>query len=162
MALVNHVHDLLGGIRLNLVAGHFRADKLVVDQEQLEGVDRADDQIVVAVLAVIEMEAPQLALGQEQGDDVLDVGTLCMVAQVDQYLRLRSHLDRHEMCHAPIGQVSMIESRLVKLILDEHARVGRQRLVRGGKHLFHTPEAIHDVILAGIVGAVGQPDAEPG
>ena len=61
-------------------------DDLVEDQEELQRVDRAGHQVVVGVLAVVEVEAAQLVLVEQDRDDVLDVDARGMVAQVDQHL----------------------------------------------------------------------------
>jgi hypothetical protein len=52
----------------------FRAAErdLAHDPEQLERVDRTDDQVVVRVLAV-EMEAAEQPVREQQRDDLLDV-----------------------------------------------------------------------------------------
>ena len=57
--------------------------ELEEDEEQLERVDRADDQVVVGVLAVVEVEAAEPPLAVQQGDDLLDVHALRVVAEVD-------------------------------------------------------------------------------
>ena len=68
------------------------AGELAEDQEQLERVDRADDQVVVGVLAVVEVEAAEPALVGEQRDDLLDVRALRVVAEVDEHLRALAEL----------------------------------------------------------------------
>ena len=58
--------------------------QFVEDQEQLVRVDRAGVEVVVAVLAVVEVEAAQLSEAGQAGDDLLDVHVRRMVAEVDQ------------------------------------------------------------------------------
>ena len=87
-ALVEHVGAAVRarphrGIRVLL-----GRDQLGEDEEQLIGVDRADGEIVVGVLAAVEVEAAQPALIEQDGDDMLDVGALGMVAGIDQHLGL--------------------------------------------------------------------------
>ena len=54
-----------------------RRDELGEDQEELERVDRADDQVVVAVLAVVEMEAAEAALSRCRSVTICSMLTLC-------------------------------------------------------------------------------------
>ena len=61
---------------------------MVVDQEQLEGIDGAGHQVVVGIFAVVQMEAAQLAFIKQKGHDVLDVGPLRVVADVYQHFGL--------------------------------------------------------------------------
>ena len=63
------------------------AHELAEDEEQLERVDRADDQVVVGVLAVVEVEAAEAILRGEDRDDLLDVHALRVVAHVDEHAR---------------------------------------------------------------------------
>src|SRR5262249_19938621 len=49
--------------------GGFDAGDLVRDPEELERVDGADDEVVVRVLAVVEVEPAEQALREEHGDD---------------------------------------------------------------------------------------------
>src|SRR5919112_291815 len=58
--------------------------QLAEDQEELERVDRPDDQVVVGVLAVVEVKAAEPPLLVEQGDDLLDVHPVRVVAEVDE------------------------------------------------------------------------------
>ena len=50
-----------------------RERDLAHDPEELERVDRSDDQVVVGVLAAVEVEAAEQALGQQERDDLLDI-----------------------------------------------------------------------------------------
>ena len=98
---------------------------LAHDPEELEGVDRADDEVVVRVLAVVEVEAAEQALGQQERDDLLDVRALRVVARVDEHLRLRAEAAADERGRAPVGQVGAVEGRLEELVLDEQAHARR-------------------------------------
>ena len=80
------------------------ARDLAHDPEQLERVDRADDQVVVGVLAVVEVEAAEQSFGEQQRDDLLDVRALRVVAGVDQHLRLRAEPAADERGRAPVGR----------------------------------------------------------
>ena len=99
--------------------------ELEEDQEQLERVDRADDQVVVGVLAVVEVEAAEPALGVEQRDDLLDVHALGVVAEVDQHARAVAELLAGQQRGAPVGEVGGVERRLEELVLDQQLLVGR-------------------------------------
>jgi len=87
--LIDHVGRIESGPRIQ---GGFH--QFVEDQEQLVRIDRARVQIIVPVLAVIEVKATQLAEAMQPGDDLLDVGVGRMVTQVDQALGLRPELLR--------------------------------------------------------------------
>src|SRR3712207_8821787 len=62
VGLVDHVVD--AGALLGLY-------QLDVDQEELERVDGADDEVVVGVLAVVEVEAPETSLVQADRKSVV-------------------------------------------------------------------------------------------
>ena len=89
------------------------------DQEQLERVHRADDQVVVRVLAIVEVEATEPALFGEQGHDLLDVGALRMVAEVDEHTRPLSERLADQQRRPPVSEVGGVERRLERLVLDE-------------------------------------------
>ena len=71
---------------MRVAAPLFRLGELDLDQEQLARVDGAHDEVVVAVLAVVEVEAPEAALVPQEGHDVLDVDLLGVVAEVHEHL----------------------------------------------------------------------------
>ncbi len=134
--------------------------QLGVDQEQLVGVGAADDQIVVGVFAVVEVEAAQPPFVQQKGDDLLDVDALRMVAEIDQHLRLFAELERKRVGRAPVGDIGAVEGWLEELVLDQHAAVFGQVLIGQRKALFKAPFARTQIVLAGVVGAVGEPQAQ--
>ena len=96
------------------------------DQEQLERVDRADDQVVVGVLAVVEVEPAEPALVGQEGDDLLDVRALRVMAEVDQHLRALAELEAGQQRGAPVGQVGRVERGLEELVLDQQLLLGGQ------------------------------------
>ena len=106
------------------------ARDLAHDPEQLERVDRADDQVVVGVLAVVEVEAAEQPFREQQSDDLLDVRPLRMVAGVDEDLRLRAEPPADGGRGAPVGKVGAVEARLEELVLDEQAHPGRELPVK--------------------------------
>ena len=78
VALVDHVGDVRRAIA--------RLHDLHEDIEELERVLASDDEVVVGVLAGVEVEAAELPLAQQERHDVRDVGALGMVAGVDEHL----------------------------------------------------------------------------
>ena len=103
------------------------ARDLAHDPEQLERVDRADDQIVVRVLAVVEVEAAEQPLCEQERDDLLDVRSLRVVAGVDEHLGLRAEPAADERRGSPVGQVGAVEAGLEELVLDEQPHAGGER-----------------------------------
>ena len=79
----------------------------------------ADDQVVVGVLAVVEVESAQKPFGEKQRDDLLDVRPLRMVAGVDQHLRLRAETAADDRGRPPVGEIGAVEAGLEELVLDE-------------------------------------------
>ena len=103
-----------------------RRGQLDEDQEQLERVDRADDQVVVGVLAVVEVEPAEAALVGQEGDDLLDVRALRVMAEVDQHLRALAELEAGQQRAAPVGEVGRVERGLEELVLDQQLLLGGQ------------------------------------
>jgi hypothetical protein len=81
--LVDHVAGVEAVSRVQ-----FSLDQFVEHQEQLVRVDRPGIEIVVAILAVVEMEAAQLAEAVQARHDLLDIHVGRVVAQIDQTLGL--------------------------------------------------------------------------
>ena len=104
-------------------------DELGEDQEELERVDRPDDEVVVGVLAVVEVKAAETILVVEQRDDLLDVGPLRVVAEVDEDAGALAEFLADQQRAAPVGQVGGVEGGLEELVLDEQLLLGGQ-LVR--------------------------------
>ena len=65
-------------------------DDLGEDAEQLVGVGRPDQEVVVGVKAAVEMETAEPAEAQQGGDYELDVGARSVVAGVHQHVGLRA------------------------------------------------------------------------
>jgi 4-amino-4-deoxy-L-arabinose transferase-like glycosyltransferase len=125
MGLVDHVRDAAGVDAVYL----FGEGDLGEDPEDGIGVDAADREVVVGVLAVVEVESAEHALVEEEGHDVLDIGPGQMVAGVDQHLRPGARLLGESVRHSPVGDVGMVEGRLEGLVFDEHRHLGRHRIV---------------------------------
>ena len=77
VALVDHV-----GERRHRPAAVL--EQLEHHEEELVGADRADGEVVVAVLRVVEVEAAEPAGHRESRDDLLDVRVREVVAEVDE------------------------------------------------------------------------------
>ncbi len=133
------------------------ADELAEHQEQLERVDRADDQIVVRVLAVVEMEAAETLLGREDRDDLLDVDALGVVAQVDEHAGALAEALADEQRRAPVGEVGGVERGLEELVLDEQLLLRRERGVGPLERVEHALTSLDQVVLARVVRPVREP-----
>ena len=131
--------------------------ELEEDQEQLERVDRADDQVVVGVLAVVEVEAAEPALGSQDGDDLLDVRAVQVVAEVDQHLRALAELQAGQQRRAPVGEVGRVEGGLERLVLEQQLLLVGQSPRTPRQAVEHPLAPRHEVVLARVVGAVGEP-----
>ena len=77
-------------------------DKLIEDEEQTEGIDRAGIEIVVAVFRIVEMEAGEPPGADEARNDLLDVGGRRVMAEIDEALGLRPKLVRRHQARSPI------------------------------------------------------------
>ena len=114
VALVDHEGD--GGARVIADGEDF-----VENAEELVGVDGAQGEVVVGVLAVVEVESAECVCGEQPGDDLLDVGALVVVAGVDEDLGLRTGAAGELKRHAPVGDIGVVEGGLEGLVLDQHA-----------------------------------------
>ena len=63
---------------------------------------------------------------------------------------------------APVRDVHRVEGRLEQLVLQQHAHVVRHRGVGLGERLGQPVLPGPDAVLAGVVGAVGEPEAQDG
>src|SRR5207253_1028045 len=80
------------------------------------------------------------------------------MAQIDQAERLRSQLARAVIARAPVVDYGRIKSRLIKLMLDKNAPVVGQRDVNLAHALEVAFERMAEVLLAGKIPAVTDPD----
>ena len=150
MRLVDHERDVLGAA----------AGDLAHDAEQLERVDRADDQVVVRVLAVVEVEAAEQSFREQHRHDLLDVRPLRMVAGVDEHLRLRAEPPAQHRGRSPVGKVGAVEARLEELVLDEQPHPGGEQRVQLFEPGGETRMPFAQIVLAGVVRPVGEPEAD--
>ena len=130
---------------------------LAEHQEQLERIDGADDQVVVGVLAVVEVETTEAILRGQQRDDLLDVDALRVMPHVDEHARSLAEPPADEQRRAPVGEVRRVERRLEELVLDEVLLLGGQRGVHAHERVEHALATLDQIVLSRIVGAVGEP-----
>ncbi len=83
-----------------------------------------------------------------------------MVAEVDQAERFRAERLRSEQRATPILDHGGVERRLIHLVLDEHAPVRRQGRVDLAGRFEITLERTTQVLLAGKIRAVTDPDRQ--
>ena len=80
MRLVYHVRDAPDvGVALSP-----RTSDLVENAEELKGVLRTDDQVIVGIPAVVEMETNDHFMMEEPGHDLLDILGLIVVTRIHQ------------------------------------------------------------------------------
>src|SRR5215472_15293153 len=125
MALVNHVCDIRTFSRLPLVKQDF-----VENAKNLVGINRSQGKVVIGIATVVEMESAQHVLGKQPGNNLLDILAKIMMSGIDQYSRLRSGRSCQQERHAPVGDVSVIESRLEGFVLHQKPLLGREFFVR--------------------------------
>ncbi len=154
MALVEHERDL--AVRAEAAA----ADDLVEDPEQLEWVGRSDDQVVVGVEARVEVERAEPAEAQQLRHDELDVGARRVVAGVQADVRPVAEGEHLRVGGSPVGDVHVVERRLEELVLEDESLVVADPRVDLLQGVGEAVLAGADVVLAGVVGAVGEPDLE--
>ena len=135
---------------------------LVHDPEQLEGVGRAGHQVVVRVEAGVEVEGPELSLAQQDRDDELDVHARRVVPGVDDHLGCRAELEGVRVRGAPVRHIGRVEGGLEQLVLQDHPLVRPETLVHRGERLGQAVLTRGHIVLAGVVGAVGEPELERG
>ena len=135
-------------------------DHLDHDPEQLERVGRADDQVVVGVEAAVEVERAELAEPGELGDDELDVGARRVVAGVEADDGTLTEGGAVHVRRAPVRDVGVVERRLEELVLQHQPLVPADLGVDLGEALGQPLLAGQDVGLAGVVGAVREPDLQ--
>jgi hypothetical protein len=148
--LVDHERDVVGTALRDLAH----------DPEELERVDRADDQVVVGVLPVVEVKAAEQPLGEEQGDDLLDIRALRVVAGVDEHLCLGPEAAAHQSGRPPVRKVGRVEAGLEELVLDEQSHSRRQRRVQLFEAFEQAQVSAPKVVLSRVVRAVREPEAD--
>ena len=124
VALVEHEGDARAGP----VGAH--GHDLVEDAEQLVGVGRPDQKVVVGIKAAVEMEPAQTAEPQQAGDDELDVGPRSVVARVHQHVGLGAEGQAVRQRRAPVRARPWCKSRARRACTQgacRRPRAGRRR-----------------------------------
>src|SRR5260221_13786488 len=88
------------------------------------------------------------------------VGALGMVAGIDQNQRLWPQLCYQSIGSTPIGEIGMVESRFKEFVLYQQAQVVAKSSIDLAQGLGQTMAARAHIVLAGIVGTIGQPEAD--
>ena len=136
------------------------------DPEQLERVGRADDQVVVGVEAAVEVERAELPEPQQLGDDELDVGARARGGRCrGRRRRGRRGRPRARTTYpSPARRCGRTPAR--RTCTPAPAAGPRRAGRRSSRRRLGQPVlAAAHVALAGVVGALGQPDlqvARPG
>src|SRR5207237_7481994 len=97
------------------------------DHEELERLDRSRIEVVVSVLAVVEMKPAELAELDQPGNNHLDVQVRRVVPEVHEALDARAELARAPVAHTPLIDHGRIERGLVELVLEKQAPAVGQR-----------------------------------
>ncbi len=155
--LIDHV----GGIK-TVARVALGLDQFVEHQEQLVRIDRSGIEIVVAVFGVVEVKAAELAEAVQSGDDLFDVDVRRVVAEVDQALGLGAQLLRRQDARSPVRDHRRIEGGLEHLVFEQHAPVVRQGRVDLVCAVEVAVERGPEVLLAGEISAVADPDGQGG
>src|SRR5438132_9762731 len=104
------------------------------------------------------MKPRQFAELNQPRDDHLNIHVGRVMAQIDQAERLRPQLARAVIARSPVVDYGRIKSRLIKLMLDKNAPVVGQRDVNLAHALEVAFERAAEVVLAGKIPAVTDPD----
>ena len=136
-----------------------RVSQLEEDQKQLERVHRTDDQVVVGVLAVVEMKPAQTALGGEDRDDLLDIRPVEVMAESPP---ARSPA-RPAFWHASSSRAPSPPDRSHRTPArtactpEQQLLLGRQRRIDLVQALEYPGATLPQIVLARVVGAVREP-----
>jgi hypothetical protein len=90
----------------------------------------AHHEVVVGVEAGVEVEATQPPGPQQHRDDELDVRTGSVVPGVDDHLGALAGRDAVRVRRTPVGHVGHVERGLEQLVLQQHALVPAEPVVR--------------------------------
>ena len=144
VALVDHVRD----VRHATSAGIQQFEE---DQEELVRLDAAGRQVVVAVLAVVEVKASELSNAVQTRDNLFDVDVRRMVSKIDEAFCLRAEfLGGHERT-SPIGNHRGIKGGLKQFVFEQHQPVAGQRRVHRRSGGDVAVECAGEILLSGKV-----------
>ena len=110
-----------------------------------------------AYLRLLKWKPPRRSSEARIDDDLLDVHALGVMAHVDEHARALAEALADEQRRAPIGEVGGIEGGLEELVLDEVLLLGRQRGIDPRERVEHALAPLDQIVLARVVGAVGEP-----
>src|SRR5258708_7907096 len=94
---------------------------------------------------------------QQPGDNLLNILSLIVVSGVYQYVGLRPRITRPPKSHSPVSDISVVESRLERLVLDQQPLRRIQTGVRPLERFFKPSDAIANALRSRIVRPVGKP-----
>jgi len=126
----------------------------------LKRVDGAGVEVVVSVLAVIEMKAGQLVELDQPRNNHLYVNGRSMMAKVNEAFCLLAQLTCTDVIGTPVLHHSRIKSRLVELVFDEYFPVLRQRRIYLAHAVQVTFETGREVLLPRKICAISNPHSQ--
>ncbi len=100
------------------------------------------------------METPETPLVEKERHDVLYVDLLGVVPEVHQDFGPLTEPLADGEGGSPVGEVRVVEGRLVGFVLEEHPHVLGHGLVHLAQGLDHPVAAFRERVLAGVVGTV--------
>src|SRR5580658_2687009 len=141
-------------------AAQLSIHQLVEYQENLERIDGAGIQIVVAIFGIVEMKAAKALKLNQARNDLLDVGRGRVMTEVYQALHIRAELSSADEAGAPVRNHRRVKRRLVEFVLDEQApSVGNRRDYHAHALEIALERLVH-VELTGKVRAVANPHSQ--
>ena len=135
-------------------------DDFEQDAKQLEGIGRADDEVVVGVEPGVEVERAEATDPQQLHDDELDVGAGCVVPRVEADDRALTERDAVRVRRTPVRHVGRVERGLEELVLEHQALVAAEAPVHLAQRISEALLAITQITLTRVVEPVGKPDLE--
>src|SRR5208282_2275731 len=155
VTLIEHV-----GRREARSATQLGVHELIENQENLERVDRAGVQIVVAIFGIVEVKAAKALKLDQARNDLLDVRGRRMMTQVHQALHVCAELRRANETGAPVRDHRRVQGRLVELVLNERTPSVGQGRDDHAHALEVALERLGHVELTRKIRAVADPDSE--
>src|SRR5438093_1614298 len=152
MRLIEHVSRI--EIRR---ASHFRVHQLHEYQKQLEWLDGAGVQVVVAILAVVEMESAKFAELNQTSDDHLDVDVRRVMPEINETECSWPEFARAVIARPPVIDHRRVESRLIELVLEKDTPVVGYCFIDRAHTLDVAIEGPPEIQLSGKIPAVGNP-----